>query len=84
MFPSLKLHILSPDRDTDEIAIDGTTIFCEDLNVNPKDVRCSACSCVRAEVTRDWSVPEGGLGRRVEEASMRLDSQDKGSTGAVD
>jgi DCN1-like protein 1/2 len=38
MFPSLKLHILSPDRDTDEIAIDGTIKFCEDLDVNPKDV----------------------------------------------
>lgn len=32
------MHIRPSDRDVDEIAIDGTIKFCEDLDVNPEDV----------------------------------------------
>ena len=32
------LHARPPDRDIDEISIDGTIKFCEDLSVNPEDV----------------------------------------------
>ena len=78
----LTIALRPSGRDTDELAIDNTLEFCEDLDVNSGDV-------VLLAVTYQLKSPGVGafprtVGSKVGRGSIAIHSQEEGSIGSIE